>query len=134
MSVCGTGENVKHDFNFVFSLVFSRMYWEKGFTIQHWAKTVILVTLMCVTTAGAWVIIHVYVDPIVRILTAGSAVIIGYVCIKMLGENTMSAYQRAKVSSIDIVATSPTDSLNTICQDFGSSSSSGSSGGGIGRL
>lgn len=111
------------------------MYWEKGFTIQHWAKTVILVTLMCVTTAGAWVIIHVYVDPIVRILTAGSAVIIGYVCIKMLGENTMSAYQRAKVSSIDIVATSPTDSLNTICQDFGSSSSSsGSSGGGIGRL
>lgn len=75
------------------------MYWEKGFTIQHWAKTVILVTLMCVTTAGAWVIIHVYVDPIVRILTAGSAVIIGYVCIKMLGENTMTAYQRAKVSS-----------------------------------
>lgn len=111
------------------------MYWEKGFTIQHWAKTVILVTLMCVTTAGAWVIIHVYVDPIVRILTAGSAVIIGYVCIKMLGENTMSAYQRAKVSSIDIVATSPTDSLSTICQDFGSSSSSsGSRGGGIGRL
>lgn len=103
------------------------MYWEKGFTIQHWAKTVILVTLMCVTTAGAWVIIHVYVDPIVRVLTAGFAVIIGYVCIKMLGENTMTAYQRAKVSSINIV---PTESLNTICQDFGSSSSS--SGGGVG--
>lgn len=101
------------------------MYWEKGFTIQHWAKTVILVTLMCVTTAGAWVIIHVYVDPIVRILTAGFAVIIGYVCIKMLGENTMTAYQRAKVSSINIVTSNnntPTESLNTICQDFGSSS------------
>lgn len=103
------------------------MYWEKGFTIQHWAKTVILVTLMCVTTAGAWVIIHVYVDPIVRVLTAGFAVIIGYVCIKMLGENTMTAYQRAKVSSINIVTTSPTESLNTICQDFGSSSSGGGS-------
>lgn len=105
------------------------MYWEKGFTIQHWAKTVILVTLICVTSAGAWVIIHVYVDPIVRVLTAGFAVLIGYVCVKMLGENTMSAYQRAKVSSINIATSpsagnSPTESLNTICQDLAGSSSS----------
>lgn len=110
-------------------LIHFRMYWEKGFTIQHWAKTVILVTLMSITTAGAWVIIHVYVDPIIRVLTAGFAVLIGYVCIKMLGENTMTAYQRAKVSSINIVTTTPTESLNTICQDMGSTSSGGSGGG-----
>lgn len=95
-----------------------RLYWEKGFTINHWAKTIILVSTMCITGAFAWVIIQVYVDPIIRILTAGIAILIGYICIKLLGENTVTAYQRAKVSSINIVTgDSSTDKLNTICQD-----------------
>lgn len=73
---------------------------------------------MCITGASAWVIIQVYVDPIVRVLTAGTAILIGYVCVKLLGENTLGAYQRAKVSSINIVTgDSSTEKLNTICQD-----------------
>ncbi|CAD7086248.1 unnamed protein product [Hermetia illucens] len=106
-----------------------KLDWEKGFTIQHWAKTIILITLMCVTGACAWVIIQLYVDPIIRILTAGTAVLIGYVCIKLLGENTVVAYQRAKVSSINIVTNvdpTPTPStssdaikLQTICEEVG---------------
>ncbi|XP_059618468.1 uncharacterized protein LOC132262966 [Phlebotomus argentipes] len=97
----------------------NKLDWEKGFTVQHWAKTVILVTLMCITGASAWVIIQLYVDPIVRVLTAGFAVIIGYICVKLLGENTLTAYQRAKVSSINIVTSESdvTEKLNTICQD-----------------
>lgn len=95
-----------------------RLYWEKGFTINHWAKTFILITTMCITGACAWVIIQVYVDPIVRILTVGTAILIGYVCVKLLGENTVTAYQRAKVSSINIVAgDASTEKLQTICQD-----------------
>lgn len=84
---------------------------------------------MCVTGACAWVIIQLYVDPIIRILTAGTAVLIGYVCIKLLGENTVVAYQRAKVSSINIVTNvdpTPTPStssdaikLQTICEEVG---------------
>lgn len=108
------------EFNNLFNQIhfFFRMYWEKGFTINHWAKTIILVTIMCITGAAAWVIIQLYVDPIVRIMTAGIAILIGYVCIKLLGENTVTAYQRAKVSSINIVpGDSSTEKLNTICQD-----------------
>lgn len=100
------------------NILLGRLYWEKGFTINHWAKTIILVTTMCITGAFAWVIIQVYVDPIVRVLTAGIAILIGYVCVKLLGENTVTAYQRAKVSSINIVTSdSSTEKLNTICQD-----------------
>ncbi|KAG4070867.1 hypothetical protein HA402_011093 [Bradysia odoriphaga] len=96
----------------------NKLYWEKGFTINHWAKTIILVTLMCVTGACAWVIIQVYVDPIIRVMTAGIAILIGYVCVKLLGENTVTAYQRAKVSSINIITgDSTSEKLNTICQD-----------------
>lgn len=73
---------------------------------------------MCITGAFAWVIIQIYVDPIIRILTAGTAILIGYICIKLLGENTLTAYQRAKVSSINIVTSdSLTEKLNTICED-----------------
>lgn len=81
----------------------NRLDWEKGFTIQHWAKTIIIVTLMCITGAGAWVIIQLNEDSFVRVLVAGFAIIIGYILFKMLGENTVTAIQRAKVSSIYIV-------------------------------
>lgn len=101
------------------SLAFSnRLYWEKGFTINHWAKTIILLTTMIITGCFAFVIIKFYVDPMIRILTAGIAILIGYICIKLLGENTMMAYQRAKVSSINIINGDPsTEKLHTICQD-----------------
>ncbi|CAH1717721.1 unnamed protein product [Chironomus riparius] len=93
--VCGTPYEIRRT---------SKLYWERGFDIQHWTKTIILVSLMCITGVLAWIIISLNVDPIVRVLTAGFAIIIGYVCVKMLGENTVTAYQRAKVSSIDIVS------------------------------
>jgi len=97
-----------------------KLDWEKGFTVQHWAKTIILVTLMCVAGACAWVIIQLYNDPMIRILTIGTAVLIGYVCIKLLGENTVVAYQRAKVSSINIVTNlEVSEKLHTICEDVG---------------
>lgn len=76
-------------------------------------------TIMCVTGASAWVIIQLYVDPIIRVLTAGFAVLIGYICVKLLSENTVTAYQRAKVSSIHIINSDLTvnEKLNTICEE-----------------
>lgn len=73
---------------------------------------------MGITAGFAFVIIRFYVDPIVRVLTAGIAILIGYICIKLLGENTMMAYQRAKISSINIINNDPsTEKLHTICED-----------------
>lgn len=90
-------------------------------------KTVILITLMCVTGAAAWAIIQMYTEPLVRVLTVGGAVLIGYVCVKCLGENTVIAYQRAKVSSINIVTSSEMEKLHTICEDVSASTSSAAS-------
>lgn len=66
--------------------------------------------------AISWAIIQLYSDPIVRVLTAGFAIIIGYICIKLLGENTVTAYQRAKVSSINIVT--PSEPIPSTSQDL----------------
>lgn len=104
-----------------------RLEWEKGFTIQHWSKTVILITLMCIAGASAWVVIQLYVDPLIRVMTVGVAVLIGYVCIKCLGENTVVAYQRAKVSSINIVTKSEMEKLHTICEDVSTAGDTSSS-------
>jgi hypothetical protein len=87
---------------------------------------------MCITGATAWVIIQLNADPIVRVLTAGFAILIGYVCIKLLGENTVIAYQRAKVMSVQICAVTTTTNMmmepstsqnfnpkvHTICQNI----------------
>lgn len=54
-------------------------------------------------------VIHLFHDPIVRVLTVGIAVLIGYVCIKCLGENTVVAYEKAKVGSIKIITNEDND-------------------------
>lgn len=58
---------------------------------------------MCVSAIGAWVTIQLFEDPVIRMLAAGSALLIQYVCVRFLGLNTVVAYQRAKVSALSIV-------------------------------
>lgn len=98
-------------------VIYFRLYWEKGFTINHWAKTIILLSTIVITTSFAWVIIRTYDDPIIRVLTAGIAILIGYICIKLLGENTVIAYHRAKVSSINIISDTAARKLQTVCDE-----------------
>lgn len=79
----------------------NKLQWDMGFTIQHWAKTIIIFTIMIVTFLAAWFLINIYTKPIVRVVTVGFSVIIEYVCCKFLGENTVSAYQRCKMLSVN---------------------------------
>lgn len=71
---------------------------------------------MCIAGVSAWVVIQLYTDPFIRVLTFGTAVLVGYVCIKCLGENTVIAYQRAKIGSINIVTNIEPERLYTICE------------------
>ncbi|KAK7791006.1 hypothetical protein R5R35_007900 [Gryllus longicercus] len=80
-----------------------RLDWQHGFTTQHWLQTAAIVTCMCVSAAGAWVTIQLFEDPVIRMLAAGSALLIQYVCVRFLGLNTVVAYQRAKTSALSIV-------------------------------
>lgn len=62
-----------------------------------------LVTVMCGTIAGAWTLIQMYDDAYIRSLAAGATLLIIYVCLKFLGFNTFSAYQRARYSAVKIL-------------------------------
>ncbi|XP_058806256.1 uncharacterized protein LOC131672801 [Phymastichus coffea] len=92
--VCGTQYNVEHA---------TRLDWQNGLTPRHWLHTIGLVVTMCGSAAAAWITIQLVEDPFIRMLAAGAALLIIYVCIKCFSVNTVVAYQRAKISSLNIV-------------------------------
>lgn len=81
----------------------NRVVWERGFTVAHWARTALAVACMCGAGAAAWMCVQLAASPVARVLAAGAALLVCYVAIRFLGMNTVSAYQRAKVSSLRIL-------------------------------
>ncbi|GAB1865461.1 E3 ubiquitin-protein ligase MARCH2 [Camponotus japonicus] len=92
--VCNTKYNVEHA---------SRLDWQNSLTPRHCLQTIAIVTTMCASSAAAWVVIQLVEGPIIRMFAAGTALLIMYVCIRFLSLNTVVAYQRAKISSLNIV-------------------------------
>ncbi|KAF5274094.1 hypothetical protein FQR65_LT04492 [Abscondita terminalis] len=80
----------------------NKLDWEKGFTAHHWGSTALIVTCLCAAVAAAWTVIQLFDDPYIRMVSASLAALVIYVCIKFLGQNTFSAYNRAKVGSLSI--------------------------------
>lgn len=57
-----------------------KLDWQNGFDTQHWLKTAVIVTIMCVAGAGAWAAIQLFTDQYIRLLSAGLAVLVCYIC------------------------------------------------------
>lgn len=60
----------------------TRLDWERGFTAHHWGSTAVIVTCLCVAVAGTWIVIQLFNDSYIRMLSASAALLIIYVCIK----------------------------------------------------
>ena len=71
--VCGSKYNVEHA---------TRLDWQNGLTPRHWLQTIAIVTTMCGSSAAAWILIQLVEGPIVRMLAAGTALLVMYVCIR----------------------------------------------------
>lgn len=80
----------------------NKLDWQMGFTSQHCLRTTVIVTVMCVAGASAWAIIQLFGDPYIRMIAASTALLVIYVCVRFLGVNTAEAYQRARVSGMNI--------------------------------
>eukprot|EP00095_Tigriopus_kingsejongensis_P002985 maker-scaffold849_size89187-snap-gene-0.18 protein:Tk02985 transcript:maker-scaffold849_size89187-snap-gene-0.18-mRNA-1 annotation:"PREDICTED: uncharacterized protein LOC100118313 isoform X2" len=93
--VCNMNYNVEKGSQFSLS---------QGFTPRHWIQTLSIVTLMCLSIGGSWTLIQLYSEPWVKMLAVGTALLIQYICLRFLGLNTLTAYQRAKVSALKIVS------------------------------
>lgn len=85
-----------------------------GLTINHWLQTGGTTILMAITIAGAYMIVRLYQHISVRTISVGCAILIEYVCLRFLGFNILSAYQRAKFSAVKIISRSSEDYVSVI--------------------
>lgn len=119
--VCGTKYNVEHS---------RRLDWQHSLTPRHWLQTFAIVTTMCGSAAAAWILIQLVESPFIRMFSAGTTLLIIYICIRFLSLNTVDAYERAKISSLNIVnadinSTTKSDQVsiisNVVCVDLAKS-------------
>jgi len=69
----------------------------QGFTPVHWVVTATTVFIMVSAAGGCWAAIQIYSEAWIRMVAVGLALLIQYICLRFLGLNTVTAYQRAKV-------------------------------------
>ncbi|XP_052744168.1 uncharacterized protein LOC112050265 [Bicyclus anynana] len=81
----------------------NKVEWERGFTVAHWARTVLGVACVCGAVGAAWAVAQLFPSPVPRVLAAGTAVIICYIAVQFLAKDTTMAFQRAKVLSLRIL-------------------------------
>jgi len=75
----------------------------QGFTTKHWIGTAGVVAVMVAAAGGCWAAIQIYSEAWIRMLAVGLALLVQYICLRFLGLNTVTAYQRAKVYGLKIV-------------------------------
>ena len=75
----------------------------QGFTTKHWIGTAGVVSVMVVASGGCWAAIQIYSEAWIRTLAVGLALLVQYICLRFLGLNTVTAYQRAKVYGVKIM-------------------------------
>lgn len=75
----------------------------QGFTTKHWIGTAGVVFVMMLAAGGCWAAIQIYSEAWIKCLSVGLALLVQYICLRFLGLNTVTAYQRAKVYGLKIM-------------------------------
>ncbi|RWS29522.1 uncharacterized protein B4U80_01252 [Leptotrombidium deliense] len=73
-----------------------------GLTIGHWFQTAAVLCIMCIAIGGAYLMIRTFEHVYIRTVSVGCAILAEYICLRLLGFNMLSAYQRAKFSAVKI--------------------------------
>lgn len=73
-----------------------------GLTITHWFQTAAIVSIMCSAAASSYLVVRLFDHMYVRTISVGSTILIEYICLRFLGFNLLTAYNRAKMSAIKI--------------------------------
>ena len=95
----------------------------QGFTPIHWVVTATTVFIMVSAAGGCWAAIQIYSEAWIRMVAVGLALLIQYICLRFLGLNTVTAYQRAKVYGLKIMNKSLHRGgrhVNTVSENVGS--------------
>lgn len=100
--VCGTPYRVEHSSELICL--------PAGLTIVHWMKTAAIFTMMLVTLTGSCLMVRMFSQLYVKTISVGAAILVEYICLRLLGFNLIAAYHRAKFSAIKIIGRKITSS------------------------
>lgn len=78
------------------------MWLPAGLTVSHGFRTAAIVTIMCSAATIAAVVVKLFDHLYVQTISVGVAILIEYICLRLLGFNLLTVYNRAKMSAIRI--------------------------------
>jgi len=70
----------------------------------HWLRFSLMIATISGIFMASWALCHVISSAPVKFFVLGAAIVGTYVVLKFLGQNTFSAYQQAKASSVKIIS------------------------------
>lgn len=73
-----------------------------GLTLIHYLRSALILSIMVISLLATYVIIKRFEQVSVRTMSVGIVILIQYVCLRCLGINLISAYQRARFAAIQI--------------------------------
>lgn len=75
----------------------------KGLTTRQWLQTFTKASIMGSSVGGACIIVKIYDNVAIRTAAVGGALLIVLICVRLLGFHMLTAYQRAKFISVNIL-------------------------------
>jgi hypothetical protein len=73
-----------------------------GLSLIHYLRSALILSIMGISFLATYVIIKHFEQVAVRTMSVGVVILIQYICLRCLGVNLISAYQRAKFAAIQI--------------------------------
>lgn len=100
----GTPENMKCKVcNEQYELERGYVWLPNGFSATHWVQTASIITAMCTSIGGACLVVKIISNVGIRTLAVGFALLVQYICLRLLGISILTAYHRAKFSAVKIM-------------------------------
>lgn len=86
-----------------YKLAQGRAWLPNGLTVRHWIQTTLILSIMIGAPIGVYLVCLTTIPPTCKILVIGLAVVLEYVCLRLLGFNMLLVYRRARLATMTII-------------------------------
>ncbi|KAK2555503.1 hypothetical protein P5673_022842 [Acropora cervicornis] len=86
-----------------YKLTTRRTWIPTGLSVRQWIQTTVILSMMVGTPLGVYLVCLTEIPPTCKILVLGLAVVLEYVCLRLMGLNMLNVYRRARLATMTIV-------------------------------
>ncbi|XP_029205294.1 uncharacterized protein LOC114969155 [Acropora millepora] len=86
-----------------YKLTTRRTWIPTGLSVRQWIQTTVILSMMVGTPVGVYLVCLTEIPPTCKILVLGLAVVLEYVCLRLMGLNMLNVYRRARLATMTIV-------------------------------